>query len=345
MTQPTQGGPKAASTAVVRTQEARARRRRGGPWGAFALRRLGGILLSFVVLVLVTFLIVPLIPGDPALVIAGEGATEADIERIRERLGLNESLIVQFFSYAADLLRFDLGSSFSTGGPVTAIIAARFPFTAQLALIAIVGILAIAVPAGLAVAVATRGGRNRWLDVGFNAVTGFFYSVPQYVMGTLLVAAFAIGLGWLPSGGAASRSAIMLPLAALMIQPICSVGRVVRREASVVLEQDFIRTARGWRLPQRRTNLRYVLPNVITTTLTLSGLILAAQLGGAIVIENVFNWPGLGQGIVAAILTRDYPTIRGIILVLGLLATLIIVVVDLVLAVIDPRNLGADHDS
>ncbi|MHA3685236.1 ABC transporter permease [Leucobacter sp. HY1910] len=334
-------------TAVIMTQErVKPQRSRGrNPWVSFTLSRLGGLLLSFVVLLFVTFLIVPLLPGDPAVNIAGEGATPAQIEQIRNELGLNESFLTQLLAYVGGVLRFDLGTSFTTGEPVTAIIAARFPFTAEIAIVALVGILVIAIPLGLSVAVATRGGRKHWLDVGFNAVTGFFYSIPQYVMGTLLIAVFAIGLGVLPAAGAATLSALVLPIVALMIQPICTIGRVVRREAAVVLDQDFIRTARGWRLTKLRTNLRYVLPNVVTTTLTLSGLILAAQLGGAIVIENVFSWPGLGQGIVTAILTRDYPTIRGIILTLGLLATLIIIVVDLVLAMIDPRNLGGDFNA
>ena len=314
------------------------------PWGSFVLRRLGGLALSFAVLLLVTFLIVPLLPGDPAVNIAGEGATQAQIDAIREGLGLDQPLYAQFFAYLAGVFQFDLGTSFATGEPVVQIIAARFPFTAEIAFLALALILLVAVPLGLSVAVATRGGRNRWLDTGFNAVTGFFYSIPQYVMGTLLVAAFAIGLGWFPPAGAATLSSLVLPVVALMIQPICTIGRVVRREAAVVLDQDFIRTARGWRLTDLHTNLRYVLPNVVTTTLTLSGLILAAQLGGAIVIENVFNWPGLGQGIISAILNRDYPTIRGIILTLGLLATGIIIVVDFLLAVIDPRNLGGQGD-
>lgn len=315
------------------------------PWASFALRRLGGLALSLAVLILVTFLIVPLLPGDPALNIAGEGATQAQIDGIRAGLGLDQPLYAQFFAYVGGVFQFDLGTSFATGEPVIKIIAARLPFTAEIALIALAFILLLAIPLGLSVAVATRGGRRRWLDTAFNTITGFFYSIPQYVMGTLLVATFAIGLGWFPPAGAATLSSLVLPIVALMIQPLCTIGRVVRREAAVVLDQDFIRTARGWRLTNLHTNLRYVLPNVVTTTLTLSGLILAAQLGGAIVIENVFNWPGLGQGIVSAILSRDYPTIRGIILTLGLMATGIIIAVDLLLALIDPRNLGGDNDA
>jgi peptide/nickel transport system permease protein len=311
----------------------------------FSLRRLGGLLLSFAVLVIVTFLIVPLIPGDPSVIAAGEGATPAQIAAVRAELGLDLPLLTQFLNYVSGVLRLDMGASFISGESVSALIFTRFPFTSEIALLAIVLVLAIAVPLGMTVAILTRGGRNRWLDAGFNFATSLIYSVPQYVVATLLVVVFAVTLRWFPAAGAATLNSLVLPTAALMLGPACVISRIVRRETAAVLEKDYIRTARGWRLSVLRTNARYVLPNLVTTTLTLSGLILAAQLGGAVVIETVFAWPGLGQGIVNAILQRDYPVIRGIILVLGLLATLIIILVDLILAIIDPRNLGGTtHD-
>jgi len=319
--------------------------RQTNPWLRFGLRRLGGLVLSFVVLTLVTFLIVPLIPGDPAVVAAGEGATGEQIEAMRQALGLELPLVQQFWNYFSGVLSGDLGTSFVSGEAVSTVIFSRFPFTAEIAVLSIILVLLLAVPLGMLVAIATRNGRNAWLDHGFNAVTGLVYSIPQYVLGTFLVLIFAVGLKWFPAAGAATLNAMVLPTAALMFGPACVISRIVRRETAVVMEQDYVRTARGWRLPPLRTYLRYVLPNLVTTTLTLSGLILAAQLGGAIVIETVFSWPGLGQGIVNAILQRDYPVIRGIILILGLLATAIIILVDVILAVIDPRNLGGSHDA
>jgi peptide/nickel transport system permease protein len=310
------------------------------PWARFSLRRLSGLLLSFAVLTVVTFLIVPLIPGDPAVIAAGDGASPAQIANVRAELGLDLPVSAQFFSYVSGVLGLDMGTSFVSGESVSTLIFTRFPFTAEIALLAIALVLLISVPLGMAVAILTRGGRNRWLDAGFNFLTSLIYSIPQYVVATLLVVVFAVTLRWLPAAGAATLNSMVLPTAALMLGPICVISRIVRRETAVVLDKDYIRTARGWRLGALRTNARYVLPNLVTTTLTLSGLILAAQLGGAVVIETVFAWPGLGQGIVNAILQRDYPVIRGIILVLGLLATLIIILVDLILAIIDPRNLG-----
>lgn len=310
------------------------------PWAGFLVRRLGGLVLSFVVLVIVTFLIVPLIPGDPAVIAAGDGASAEQVANVRAELGLDLPVFSQFFNYVSGVLRLDMGSSFVSGESVATLIFTRFPFTAEIALLAIVLVLLLSVPLGMSVAILTRGGRNKWLDNAFNFLTSLIYSVPQYVVATLLVVVFAVTLRWLPAAGAATLDSLVLPTAALMLGPVCVISRIVRRETAVVLDKDYIRTARGWRLGALRTNAGYVLPNLVTTTLTLSGLILAAQLGGAVVIETVFAWPGLGQGIVNAILQRDYPVIRGIILVLGLLATLIIILVDLILAIIDPRNLG-----
>lgn len=135
--------------------------------------------------------------------------------------------------------------------------------------------------------------------------------------------------------------ALILPIAALAVGPTCAVARVVRQETAVVLEQDFMRTARGRRLPALRLYLVHALPNLLTSTLTLTGLILASLLGGAIIIETVFSYPGLGNEIIQAIIYRDYPLVQGIIIVVGIIATLLNLLVDIILGIIDPRTLGA----
>ncbi|GAA4477863.1 ABC transporter permease [Enteractinococcus fodinae] len=320
------------------------RQLRDHPWARFALVRTGGFLLSAAILIVVTFLIVPLIPGDPAVVAAGEGATAEQIEQTRQTLGLDEPFLVQFWSYIVGVFTLDMGYSFSSGAMVTDVVLTRLPYTAQIALLAISFTLLIGVPAGMCAALLTRGGRNRWIDHSFNLLTSFVYAVPNYVLATFLIFIFAIQLGWFPSGGAESLASLVLPTAAVMIGPTCVIARVVRREAATILEQDYVRTARGWRLGTWRTHSRYVLPNLLTTTLTLAGLILAGMLGGAVVIETVFGWPGLGKGVVDAIIFRDYPVIRAIVLLLGLLATLLIILVDVILAIIDPRNLEKGHN-
>ncbi|WP_326731624.1 ABC transporter permease [Streptomyces phaeochromogenes] len=315
------------------------------PWTGFAVRRLGGLVLAFFVITTITFLIVPLIPGDPAVSVAGPNANSAEIDAIRTRLGLDLPLWQQYFTYLGRVLTGDLGTSFMWGRPVWDLVLGRLSFTAPLAFIAMALVLVIGIPLGMVTAVLTRGGRNRWLDTGFGWLTGLFSTTPSYVLATVLILPFAIGLGLVPP--AFSRSDVaasaILPIVALSIGPICTIARVVRRETETVMEQDYIRTARGWRIPSTALYLRYLLPNIFTVTLTLGGLVLTSLLGGTIIVETVFAWPGLGTAIVAAIINRDYPLIQGIILVLGILATLVNLFVDIALGLVDSRTLGGKN--
>ncbi|MFF9813539.1 ABC transporter permease [Streptomyces sp. NPDC014006] len=307
-----------------------------GPWGTFLVRRLAGLAAVAVTLVVGTFLMVQLIPGDPARVVAGADAAPADVERARHELGLDRPLFTQFGTYVSGLLRGDLGASFQTKEPVADIIGARLPFTAEIAFLSVLGVLVLAVPIGLAVA--ARGSRRT--DGAFTFVTGLVGATPEYIIGTLLVLGFAIKLGWLPAAGAETVSSMVLPVAALVLPGTCVMTRIVRTEAAHVLAQDYMRTARGRRLPPLRLYARHALPNLLTATLTLGGLILAGLLGGTVIVESVFAWPGIGQRVVEALLVRDYPVIQGCVLVLGLLAALLNLLADAALALLDPRTLA-----
>ncbi|PRI12670.1 peptide ABC transporter permease [Leucobacter massiliensis] len=312
-------------------------------WAVFAVRRLGGLVLSFAVLVVGVFLIVPLIPGDPAVAMLGSNATPEAIAALRERLGLDQPLWLQFLDFVGGLFRGELGTSFRYGVPVTEIIGTKLPYTALLALGSIAVVILVAIPLGMTVGVLTRGGRRGALSTVFGAVAGFLASFPAYVAGTLLVIVFAIGLRVLPAGGVDSPGFWVLPIAALALGPTFAVARVVRQETYTVLQQDFMRTARGKRLGAIRLYVVHALPNLMTSTLTLTGLILAGLIGGTVIIESVFSYPGLGLEVVQSIIYKDYPTIQGIILVIGALAILINLLIDVVLGVIDPRTLGGGH--
>lgn len=336
------------STQHVATITASNRSSRGAwlrsDWAAFALRRLGGLALSLALLVIGVFLIVPLIPGDPAVAMLGTKATPEAIANLRERLGLDQPLWAQFFDFVGGIFRGDLGSSFRYGVPVTEIIATKLPYTTLLALGSIAVVIIVAIPLGMTVGVLTRGGRRGTISTIFGTVAGFLASFPAYVAGTLLVIVFAIWLRMLPAGGVDSAGFWVLPIAALALGPTFAVARVVRQETYTVLQQDFIRTARGRRLRPLRLYLVHALPNLMASTLTLTGLILAGLIGGTIIIETVFSYPGLGLEVVQSIIYKDYPTIQGIILVIGALAILINLLIDIVLGLIDPRTLGGGHD-
>ncbi|MCU1405719.1 MAG: hypothetical protein JWQ43_2022 [Glaciihabitans sp.] len=341
----------AAAVAPGGDQPVSAPRKAGtrSPWLDFAARRVAGLVGTFAALVVLSFLIVQLIPGDPAVALAGSDATTTEIELLRTRLGLDLPIWQQFGNFVGNLFQGNLGTSFQYNQPVATIIGNRLPFTAYIALVGIVVVLVVAIPLGMFIGVQTRGGRRRWLDTLFGAVTGFLDSVPGYVMATVMVILFALGIGLVPLFPPAysvrvGSAAFVLPIAALVIGPICTISRVVRRETGVVLENDYIRTARGWRLSTVALYLKYALPNLLTTTLTLSGLILSGMLGGALIIESVFALPGLGTGIIKAILDRDFPVIQGMVLVLGMIAALVNLLVDIILGLIDSRTLGAQHD-
>ncbi|MGO2931712.1 ABC transporter permease [Microbacterium sp.] len=308
-------------------------------WGRFLRQKAIELAVALAALILLTFVLVLLVPGDPARIAAGIDASPEQVEAARIALGLDQPIPVQFLQYVTGIFTGDLGQSFRTGQDVTTIIAVRLPYTLTIALVAIALTLVISVAIGIGVAGLTRGNRNRWLDVGFSWVTATLQTLPVYVFGAILVIVFAVTLGVLPAAGATSPASYVLPAVALTLAPTCSISRIVRREASAVLEQDYMRTARGWRIGRVKQHMKYALPNLLASTLTLSGLILGNMLGGAVIVERVFAWPGLGNGVVEAILERDYPLIRGIILTIGVLAIIINLTIDIVLAIVDPRVL------
>ncbi|WP_281427968.1 ABC transporter permease [Streptomyces yatensis] len=324
--------------------------RPASPWFGFAARRLAGLVAIFVALLVVSFLIVQLIPGDPAAGIAGANADLADIARVRHELRLDQPVWERFVDYVGDVFSGHLGTSFMYRQPVETIIFNRLPFTATIALVGIVIVLLVSVPLGMLVGVLTRGGRHKWLDTTFGVVTGFLDAVPGYIMASFLVVMFAVGIGVVPLYPPAytprfATQSFVLPIASIVIGPICTVSRVVRRETAVVLDHDYMRTAHGWRLPAHKRYVRWALPNLLTTTLTLSGLILTGMIGGAIIIESVFALPGLGSGIIKAILDRDYPVIQGMVIVIGMIAAIVNLLVDVLLGLIDQRTLGGSHVS
>jgi peptide/nickel transport system permease protein len=309
------------------------------PLARFVLGRTLRLAVVLIALWTLTFLMVRLVPGDPAARIAGQRATGQEIENLRERLGLNESVWTQFTDQTGGLLlRGDLGQSFQTSDTVASTISERLPESARLAVTALAIVIIAGTLIGLIAGIATERGRRPAVDAGFSAGTSVVGAVPDYVVGTLLVYVFAVQLGWFPVAGASGRSSVVLPALAIAIPPTALLARIVRAETVRILAEDFVMTARSKGLPARLVYLRHVLPNVLTAALTIGGLIFAGLVGGTVVIENLFAWPGLGTELVQAVTARDYPVIQGTILFLGVVVVIVNAVVDVALGILDPRS-------
>lgn len=312
--------------------------RSDNPWLSFLVRRGGQFLLSVWVLVTAAFLMIHLVPGDPVRAALGLNAPAELVEARRAALGLDQPLIVQYFRYIGGLFTGDMGSSMITSQPVSEIIATRLPATLQLALLAVVLVLLVSVPLGVTMAVATRGGRRRGLELAFATGSVILAAIPEFLLAVGLVYVFAVSLGWFPVAGNTAPFALVLPVVALAVGPIAVFSRIIRVEVLSVLGQDFIRTARAKRLAPRRIYSRHALPNAMTATLTLTGLLLTGMVAGTVLVENVFAWPGLGTMIVQSILTKDYSVVQGIVLVYGVGVLLVNLVIDVILALLDPRS-------
>jgi peptide/nickel transport system permease protein len=310
-------------------------------WLRFAVRRTGRLLVSLWVLITASFLMIHLVPGDPIRAALGPTAPAAVVEARRESLGLNDPIWQQYLDYIRGVFTGDLGISIGSQLPVADTIAQRLPATLVLALLAFALALLIAVPLGLGVAIATQRGRARGLEVGFSSSSVVLGSIPDFLLAVALVAVFGVQLGWLPVAGRSGALSYILPVIALALGPAAILARILRIEVLTVLETDFVRTAQAKRLTPPRINLRHVLPNAVTATLTLGGLLLSGLVAGTVLVETVFAWPGLGSTIVSSIQTKDYPLVQGTVLVYGVGVLLVNTLVDAALAVLDPQSTAA----
>jgi peptide/nickel transport system permease protein len=308
-----------------------------GPRATFALRQLARLALSTWALVTLAFLLIHLIPGDPVRASLGLTAPAELVEARRQALGLDAPLATQYAAYLGRLAGGDLGTSFMTQLAVSDVITQRLPGTLALAGFALVWVLAIGVGWGLWSAVRSNAGSLQ-ADGLFNLSSSVLTAMPEFISAVMLTALFAVTLGWLPVAGRSGAASYILPVAALAIGPAAAMARIVRIEALNVLGQDFMRTARAKRLGWRRLYLRHALPNCLTATLAVSGLLFSSLVAGTILIENMFAWPGLGSTMVLSILQKDYPLTQGLILVFGLLILLINLAVDLLIVWVDPRS-------
>ncbi|MGW0595180.1 ABC transporter permease [Streptosporangium sp. NPDC002607] len=306
--------------------------------GAFVLRHVVRFAVSMAALLVASFAMIRLIPGDPVRASLGPAAPVELIAARREALGLDQPILSQLLSYIRDVLKGEFGTSFLSGEPVGEIIAARLPNTLSIALLATAVALLVAVPLGMWAAIRTENGRNRGTEATFTSVTGTAIAVPEFLYSIALVTVFAIGLGWFPPAGQAGPLSYVLPIIALALAPTAMIARISRVETLRELGADYVRLARAKRLPAARLYVRHVLPNTLTATLTVGGLLLAGLIAGSVLVEYVFAWPGLGLRIVESITQKDYPVAQGVILVYGAIVLVVNLGVDLLLGVLDPTS-------
>jgi ABC-type dipeptide/oligopeptide/nickel transport system permease component len=300
---------------------------------AFILRRL---LLTVPVLWIVLTLVfglIHMVPGDPIAQMLGEGASATEVERLRHDLGLDEPLLTQYRAYISGVLRGDLGNSFRNQEPVARSIRTRYPATVELAIASAIFSIVVAVPFGIVGAV--RRGRAADSFVGFASLLGV--SLPNFVLGPMLILLLSIMLGLLPVSGRGDLAHLILPAITLGGGLAATTTRMVRGSMLEEIRQDYVRTARAKGLSERAVLFGHALRNGLIPVITVFGLQAGVLLAGAFVTETIFSWPGLGRLTIQAINARDYPLVQGCILVIAVTYILINLVTDLLYSVVDPR--------
>ncbi len=301
----------------------------------FVTRRVAQLVPILFGVISVTFLIMYIIPGDPVLSLVGERYDEETIERIREELGLNKPLPIQYVDYLGRVVRFDFGRSFITGRPVMESIKEYFPRTLLLAFSSML----IAVVAGVIIGAISSLNRFKWLGRALMSFSLVGVSIPVFWLGLLLIYLFAIKLSILPPSGYGNGSLryLVLPAVTLSFASMATVARVSRSSFLDIASEDFIRTARAKGLNEFAVFGKHLFRNALIPVITIVGTDFGSYLGGSVLTESIFGWPGLGRHIVQAVLKRDFPVIQGAVLFMAVLFMLVNLIVDLSYGFIDPR--------
>lgn len=297
------------------------------------LKRLLGVAPVVFGVLLLTFLLVHLVPGDPVEVMLGESATSADRSQLRAELGLDRPLAVQFKDYLLKLAQGDFGRSIHSKADISQLLADRIPATVRLALAALLIAVAIGLPLGIAAALKA----GRWPDSLATLVSLILSAMPHFWLGPLLMLVFALWLGVLPVSGMQDPASIVLPALTLGFGLAAILTRMTRASLLEVLHEDFVRTARAKGLPERLVILRHALRAALLPVVTVLGLQLGGLLAGTVITETVFGWEGVGRLLVESIEKRDYPVTQACVLVIALSYVLVNLATDLVYTRIDPR--------
>lgn len=295
-------------------------------------RVLIGIPVIFLVSLLI-FLLMQMLPGDPIKLIAGERATPERIEELRRSWGLDQPIYIQYFYWLSHVMMGDFGYSYVTRLPVSHLIWSRLPYTIQLTFTALILSYILGIPIGVIAAI-KRGTVVDNVTVG---VATFFYSMPTYWLGLILMLIFGLHLRWFPISGSFSLESMVLPLLTLTLPYVAMSARIVRTEMLEVLTEDYVRTAWAKGLPSRMVILKHALRNALIPLTVMFFLDLPWIIGGAVIVESVFAWPGMGSLLYKSILKQDYPVVQAIVLIITILTVVCNILGDVVVAFLDPR--------
>lgn len=305
--------------------------------GSFIVRRIVLLIPVWIGISLLAFLLANLTPGDPARLVLqrelGHQPNSQQVAEARERMGLNDPLPVRYVNWLADAVTGDLGTSYRNGKPVLESLAERFPTTLKIASLGLAISILVAIPLGVLAAVFRHSITDHFSRVF--ALAGA--AMPSYWVAYLLILLFSVQLGILPVAGSSTWKHMILPALTLGIGGSASLMRVVRSEMLENLGQDYVRTARAKGLRNSNVIVRHALRNALLPVSTILGMRLAGMLGGAVIVETIFSWPGVGKLVVDAIFDRDYPMIQGFVIFMGTVTLLINLVVDIGYGLIDPR--------
>ena len=308
---------------------------------AFIARRVLATIPVMATVAIFVFLLLRLSPGDPAAILAGDTASPADIERIREQLGLTQPIHIQFIEWIGRLFRGDLGTSIISKLPVSTMIGQRMEPTLALATTTIIFAVLVAVPLGVIAA----WKHGTWIDRAVMAFSVVGFSIPTFVLGYLWIYGISMNLRWLPVQGYSPIAngfgpfieRLILPTLTLSVIYIALIARITRASVLEILNEDYIRTAHAKGMRERKILVKHALRNAAVPIVTIIGIGIALLISGVVVTESVFNLPGLGRLTVDAVLARDYPIIQGVILVFSGVYVLVNLTIDLLYTVLDPR--------
>lgn len=312
---------------------------------AYILRRIAQAIPIALLTSLVVFLMLHLAPGDPVTMILGAKSrdySQEDFDRVRATLGLNKPLLQQYVEWLWRIVRGDFGDSYYMRRDIMGLIIERMRATSLLAL----GAMVVSIPMGLGAGVISALKRGTLFDRAINAIVVAGVAVPTFALGLFLIVGFGVELGWLPTGGMTSfgdgstidrLKHLILPSIALGVGPAAIIARLTRSAMLETLNQDYVRTARAKGLREQVVVTRHAFRNVLIPVITVIGLQIGSLLGGAVLVEIVFSWPGMGELIINGITQRDYPVVQASVLVVAMIFIVINIIVDVLYAVVDPR--------